>query len=155
MENAEWKGTCSQSNWLVDVKLFHLFTLLDDNPSVLAVHCVIHRENLVAKSVAPTNCTKYYIMWSNVSIPSKRMPKQSVCSRGLSQEGYLIWRPTLRPTHQPTLSKKLRNDSKSGYVEDVHTKTQNQLETLRKISKKREKKQFTEKQKNTKYWNTS
>jgi len=26
---------------------------MDDNPSILAVHCVIHREDLVANNVVP------------------------------------------------------------------------------------------------------
>jgi len=32
---------------------FTCLSLLDDNPSMLAVHCFIHRENVVAKNVAP------------------------------------------------------------------------------------------------------
>jgi len=47
---------------------------------MLVVHGVIHRENLVAKMLL-LNCTKYYILWSNVSIPWKQIPKQKVCSR--------------------------------------------------------------------------
>ena len=54
--------------------------LKDDNQSLLIVHCVIHRENLVAKNVA-LNCMKYYILRSNISILSREIPKQNVCSR--------------------------------------------------------------------------
>ena len=56
--------------------------LKDENPNMLVVHCVIHRENLVAKNLAPKlHEIAYYILRSNALIISKQMPKQNVCSR--------------------------------------------------------------------------
>jgi len=92
-----------------DRPLWSWFTCLflwDHNPGTWVAHCVLHGENSVAK-ILLLNCTKYYFLWSNVSISSKQMPKQNVyyrgfvrliaqiigsgVPRGLNQGGNLSW----------------------------------------------------------------
>jgi len=49
--NAKLKGTCSQSKWLVDIKLFHLFAPIGQQSKHVSCALCYPQENLVAKNV--------------------------------------------------------------------------------------------------------